>query len=111
MERASGLKLNAYLQKNVLQPLGIENISMFPSKEMKEKLAYMYQREKDGVLRPRDHLMRQPLIIDPDDEAEVAQIFNSGGAGMFGKPREYARKHPFSIPEYFKLLRTCPQRS
>lgn len=52
----------------------------------------MHHRDKDGVLSPRDHLQRLPLVIDPNDESEVARLFNSGGAGMFAKPQEYARE-------------------
>jgi len=91
VERATKLSLNAYLQKNVLGPLGLKNMNMIPGKEMREKLAHMHSREKDGVLRPRDHLLRMPLVVDPDNEAEVGRIFNSGGAGMFAKPQEYAK--------------------
>ncbi|KFH43787.1 Esterase-like protein [Hapsidospora chrysogenum ATCC 11550] len=91
LERATGLRLNAYLQKNVLQPLGIKEMTMIPRQEMREKLAHMHTRDKDGVLRPSDHLLRQPLVVDPDNESEVARIFNSGGAGMFSKPQEYAQ--------------------
>jgi len=91
LERATKTTLNAYLQKNVLQPLGLKNMNMIPTHEMRAKLAYMHSRDKDGVLSPRDHLLRLPLVVDPDDEAEVARVFNSGGAGMFAKPQEYAR--------------------
>lgn len=92
LQRATGLTLNQYLQKYVLGPLGIKNMSMIPHAGMREKLAYMNQRESDGALRPRDHLLRMPLVVDPDNEAEVARIFNSGGAGMFAKPQEYTRE-------------------
>ena len=67
-------------------------MSMIPRQEMREKLAHMHHRDKDGVLSPRDHLQRLPLVIDPNDESEVARVFNSGGAGMFAKPQEYARE-------------------
>ncbi|OBT87865.1 hypothetical protein VE02_02613 [Pseudogymnoascus sp. 03VT05] len=91
LERVTGLTLNAYLQKNVLQPLGIKNMSMIPRQEMREKLAHMHHRDKDGVLSPRDHLQRLPLVVDLNDESEVSRVFNSGGAGMFAKPQEYAQ--------------------
>lgn len=80
---------------------------MIPRQEMREKLAHMHTRDKDGVLRPSDHLLRQPLVVDPDNESEVARIFNSGGAGMFSKPQEYARKcHPSqNSPE--SIISTC----
>lgn len=67
-------------------------MSMNPSREMRDRLAHMHHRDKDGVLSPRDHLLRLPLVIDPDDAAEVARVFNSGGGGMFAKPQDYARE-------------------
>lgn len=86
------MTLNDYLQKHVLQPLGLTNTSMIPTQEMRSKIAYMHAREKDGTLRPRDHLQRIPLVINPNDKAQVASVFNSGGAGMYAKPQEYCRK-------------------
>jgi CubicO group peptidase (beta-lactamase class C family) len=89
LERATGLSLNDYLQKNVFGPLGIKDMSMIPSHDMRRRLAYMNVRNLDGILRDRDHLLRAPLVIDPDNKAEVGRLFNSGGAGMFAKPQEY----------------------
>lgn len=62
---------------------------MIPSRDMRRRLAYMNARNADGTLRARDHLLRAPLVVDPDNKAEVERIFNSGGAGMFAKPQEY----------------------
>jgi hypothetical protein len=67
-------------------------MSMFPTKDMRNRLAYMHSRSPDGTIRPRDHLHRLPLVIDPDKEAEARRVFNSGGAGMFAKPQEYCSK-------------------
>jgi hypothetical protein len=78
------------MRENILQPLGIKEMSMVPSKEMKSKLAYMNHRDHNGDLRPRDHLLRGALISSSKEEAE--RLFNSGGAGMFGKPRDYCSK-------------------
>jgi CubicO group peptidase (beta-lactamase class C family) len=77
------------MQKHIFQPLGLKNMSMIPSREMREKLAYMHSRDADGTLQPRDHLLRLPLVVDPDNESETSRVFNSGGAGMFAKPQEY----------------------
>ncbi|CRG86869.1 beta-lactamase family protein [Talaromyces islandicus] len=91
LERVTGLKLNEYLQKNVFQPMGITDMSMIPTESMRSRLAYMNARDPDGSLRPRDHLLRVPLVVDRDDRAQVDQIFNSGGGGMFAKPQEYCK--------------------
>ncbi|KAJ5805720.1 beta-lactamase/transpeptidase-like protein [Penicillium pulvis] len=91
LERATGLTLNEYLQKHVLLPLGIREMSMLPNHEMRRRLAYMNSRSPDGSLRARDHPLRAPLVVDLDNEAEVTRVFNSGGAGMFAKPQEYCK--------------------
>lgn len=98
LERATGLTLNDYLQKNVLGPLGLENINMIPTAEMRARLAHMHFRQPDGRLRVRDHPLRAPLVVDQDDAAAVARVFNSGGAGAFAKPQEYASTSGFPTP-------------
>lgn len=67
-------------------------MSMIPDKTMRSNLAHMHARDADGKLRPRDHLLRLPLVVDPDNKSEVASVFNSGGAGMFAQPQEYGSK-------------------
>ncbi|KAF5019857.1 hypothetical protein F66182_8136 [Fusarium sp. NRRL 66182] len=104
LERATGQTLNDYLQQHVFQPLGLRNMNMIPGQDMRSKIAYMNQRDPDGKLRPRDHLQRLPLVIDPSNKTEVASIFNSGGAGMFAKPQEYARILTVLLNDG-----TCPQ--
>ncbi|KAG7106864.1 ML-236A carboxylate methylbutanoyltransferase mlcH like protein [Verticillium longisporum] len=91
LERRTGDTLNNYLQKHVFQPLGLKNISMFPNEDMRAKLAHMHARDPDGTLRPRDHLLRRPLVVDLDNDREIASVFNSGGAGLFAKPQEYTK--------------------
>ncbi|QYT03301.1 Beta-lactamase class C [Trichoderma simmonsii] len=91
VERITKLSLNAYLQKHVFQTLGIKDMSMIPDKDMRNRLAYMHSRDADGKIRPRDHLNRIPLVVNPDDESETRRVFNSGGAGMFAKPQEYCK--------------------
>ncbi|KAL8690009.1 MAG: hypothetical protein Q9218_004442, partial [Villophora microphyllina] len=86
IERISGMSLNDYFQKNIFQPLGIKNISFFPSAEMKKNLAHMHQKDANGKIMERDHLLRRPLIVDGDD---IAKTYNSAGAGCFARPAEY----------------------
>ncbi|EON62562.1 beta-lactamase [Coniosporium apollinis CBS 100218] len=89
VERASGMKLNAYFLKNIFEPLGLKNITMFPNEEMKSQLASMHQRWGSGKLEERDHLYRRPLMAETEEEQD--RIFNSGGAGCFAKPAEYCQ--------------------
>ncbi|KAL8953140.1 MAG: hypothetical protein Q9222_000961 [Ikaeria aurantiellina] len=89
------MSLNDYFQKNIFQPLGIKNISLFPSTEMKGNLAHMHQRDTNGKIRERDHLLRRPLVVDSDD---ISRTYNSAGAGCFAKPAEYCPHQPSSLP-------------
>lgn len=84
---------------------------MIPSQDMRQRLAYMNHRNPDGTLRPRDHLLRAPLIVDLDNDTEVARVFNSGGAGIFAKPQEYcseSRVPPSNLSKFHTL--TCLRR-
>lgn len=88
LERATGLSLNDYCHKHIFEPLGLKDISMFPTAEMKKQLAYMNYRNKDGSLIARDHLLRKPLVVE---SSEIKGVLNSGGAGCFARPSDYAR--------------------
>jgi CubicO group peptidase (beta-lactamase class C family) len=88
LERATGTSLNNYMQENVFTPLGLKNISMFPSEAMKKNLAYMNFRNAQGQLGKYDHINRRPLVVEGQ---EVDSCLNSGGAGIFAKPQEYCQ--------------------
>lgn len=90
VERVSGMSLERYFQSFILKPLDINNITFFPTAEMKTALAYMHQRSEEGRLRVIDHLYRYPLL--PCEPGEEENRFCMGGAGCFGKPVEYCRK-------------------
>lgn len=89
--RASGLSLNDYLLKHIMEPLGIKDINMFPTEDMKRRLAYMHQRAPDGTLSVRedDHPFKRPLKVETPEE--IKATYNSGGAGCFAVPSEYCK--------------------
>ncbi|KAL2011493.1 hypothetical protein VTN00DRAFT_4211 [Thermoascus crustaceus] len=89
LERVTGLSLNDYLHQNIFEPLGLKNISMFPTASMKARLAYMNQRAPNGQLSGRDHVLRRPLIVE--SESDIKSCFNSGGAGCFARPQDYCQ--------------------
>ncbi|GFF28573.1 uncharacterized protein Rv1367c/MT1414 [Aspergillus udagawae] len=89
VERVTGQSLNEYFHRNIFEPLGLNNISMFPSASIKEKLAYMNQRDAQGQLSGRDHLLRRPLVVQTAED--IKTCFNSGGGGCFAKPQEYCQ--------------------
>jgi CubicO group peptidase (beta-lactamase class C family) len=89
IERATGLKLNDYFQKHICEPLGIANVTMFPTQEMRDNLAYMHQRDTKGNLNEREHLYRRAFNMQTKEEQN--SFFHSGGAGLFAKPKEYVK--------------------
>ncbi|TKA32527.1 hypothetical protein B0A50_01635 [Salinomyces thailandicus] len=91
LERATGVKLNDWIQQNIMQPLKLENINMFPTKHMKQQLACMHQRwpGQPGKSEERDHMYREPLLAETEHEKK--HIFQSGGAGAYAKPAEYVQ--------------------
>lgn len=89
LERATKTRLNDYMQKNIFQPLGLENINMFPTPSMKERLVHLHQRGADGKLTRRDHLHRRALAVESKEAKDL--IFHSGGAGLFATTADYGR--------------------
>ncbi|OQN95249.1 hypothetical protein B0A48_18608 [Cryoendolithus antarcticus] len=91
LERATGVRLNDWIQKEIMQPLGLKNINMFPGAEMKKNLATMHQRwpEVHGKIEARDHLYRNPLRAETKEQQD--RLLHSGGAGAFAKPKEYVQ--------------------
>lgn len=89
LERASGQRLNDWIQQHIMKPLEIHNVNMFPTDEMKKELATMHQRWPGSQgIEERDHILREPLIATHHNRKE---LFQSGGAGAFAKPREYVQ--------------------
>ncbi|EGX91563.1 Beta-lactamase-type transpeptidase fold domain containing protein [Cordyceps militaris CM01] len=89
LERLTGVTLNEYIQTNICKPLGLDSVNMIPTAEMKANLAHMSFRDPTGKIRPGNHFYRQPLVVSTPEEE--ANLFHSGGAGLFAKPQEYCR--------------------
>ena len=90
LERATGVQLNDWIQENIMKPLKIESINMFPTQHMKENLAFMHQRwPGSDKAEERDHMYREPILAETDHEKK--HIFHSGGAGAYAKPSEYCQ--------------------
>lgn len=90
LERHTGQKLNDYMQEHIFKPLGISDVTMFPTDKMKSNLAYMHQRDPaTGALIERDHLYRRPFWQTTKEKQD--RFFHSAGAGLFAKPKEYIK--------------------
>lgn len=107
IERVSGVSLDEYFQKNVLQPLSIQNVSFFPSEEAMSNLAFLHRRAADGSLSHVDHLYRAPL--SQHREGSEKERFCAGGHGCFGRPAELSSESQRSIEtETYRILISCP---
>jgi len=92
VERASGLKLNDYFQEHILKPMNLTHVNMFPTDDMKSKLAWMHSRDLHTQKLKRSidgHLARAPLVAKT--QAEKDAVFQQGGAGCFARPKQYAQ--------------------
>ncbi|PNP48499.1 hypothetical protein TGAMA5MH_00393 [Trichoderma gamsii] len=85
VERVTGLRLGDYMHRHIFQPLGIHDLTMIPSLDMKERFIGMWQRDKEGHLSHHTPLLSRPLGADASDS------FHSGGAGLFGSTREFGK--------------------
>jgi CubicO group peptidase (beta-lactamase class C family) len=92
VERVANLSLDAYFKKYIFDPIGVKDISFFPTGDMKRRLVYMHHEDPDGRLRLGDHPYRAPLI-----SRSGTDVFCAGGAGCFGVPAEYCSE---SVPSF-----------
>ena len=77
VEAASGQKLDAYLQSNVLGPLGMKDTSFKLSPSQRERLASVHQRDDKGVLAAIEFALPE----EPE--------FLMGGGGLNGTAPDY----------------------
>jgi CubicO group peptidase (beta-lactamase class C family) len=91
LERVSGQYLGDYFAEHIFKPLGIkpEGASFFPTKDSQKVLAHLHQRDADGKLKEREHLFDGPL--SKSSKAQQDECLQSGGAGLFAKPKEYVK--------------------
>ena len=91
IERVTKMSLNDYFHKYIFEPLGIKNISIFPTRHMKDNLVRMHRRAPDGTLKPCPQVLRRNLLAESADQ--ISQVFNSAGGGLFAAPAEYCRAY------------------
>ncbi|KAF7972555.1 hypothetical protein HWV62_17768 [Athelia sp. TMB] len=97
VERASGLKLEAYMKKNIWEPLGIESIAFHleRNEEVRRQLVSVSARVPSTGLLVHSP---DPVISDPAEDA-------MGGAGAYGSPAEYAKVLRSILIDDGKLLK------
>lgn len=99
IERCSKMKLGDYMRQHIFKPLGIEDMSMEPSENMKTRLTGIWQRGGDGKLSPGLYPLTRPLTVGSGRD-----IFHSGGAGLFGSVREFSSMYHSGIISFLPLF-------
>ncbi|KAH0545375.1 hypothetical protein FGG08_000516 [Glutinoglossum americanum] len=74
IERVSKLKLDTYFKRNILEPLGLNDISFYLSTEMRRNLVGLHARGPTGDISPIPHFL-EAVHKGPDEEFP-----NLGGA-------------------------------
>jgi CubicO group peptidase (beta-lactamase class C family) len=81
VEVASGLDLETYMQRHILQPLGMPDTSFIQRPEWDSRLTTVHARQPDGALEP----------IPPTPIAATEREFFPGGGGLFSTAPDYLR--------------------
>jgi methyl acetate hydrolase len=79
VEAVSGRRLSAYLQENLLGPLGMTDTAFKITPPMRKRLARVHQRGGDGVLQPIE------FEVPQEPESEM------GGGGLYSTAGDYAK--------------------
>jgi CubicO group peptidase (beta-lactamase class C family) len=80
VEAASGQRLGAYLQHNLLGPLGMTSTAFKITPAMRARLAKVHQRGDDDALTPQ-----------MDFEVPQEPEFDMGGGGLYSTAEDYLR--------------------
>jgi methyl acetate hydrolase len=79
VEKISGLTLEQYFQRNILQPLGMKSTSFLVAPENFDRLVSTYRRQPDGKLKE-----------DPRTQPAPPTVYNGGG-GLYSTAADYIR--------------------
>ena len=83
VELISGEPFDAYLQRHVFDPLGMEDTGFFVPPEKADRLASCYERGPGKKLRVQDDAATSPYLEKPN--------FLSGGGGLVSTAADYLR--------------------
>ncbi|CAO2657568.1 Nn.00g036940.m01.CDS01 [Neocucurbitaria sp. VM-36] len=91
LERVTGQTLGEYFAEHIFKPLGItaDGATFFPTKDVQKTLAHMHQRDPEGQVKEREHLLTAPFSQTTKEQQD--KFAQSGGAGLYAKPNEYVK--------------------
>ncbi|KAG5355066.1 Acyltransferase LovD [Yarrowia sp. B02] len=93
IERLTKTPLSELCQKNIFDPLGVNDIEMYPSEEQQTRLVKLHQRDPNGQLREQPHIYSRQAT------------FESFGAGFFAKGSEYVKVLAALLDDGGKILK------
>lgn len=79
VETVSGLTLEQYFQKNILEPLSMHDTSFLVPESKFDRLVSEYQRQEDGTLKENPRTLPPPPKVD------------NGGGGLYSTAPDYVR--------------------
>lgn len=79
VEAVSGQSLGAYMQAQILDPLGMASTGYRITPDMRSRLAKVHQREEDGSFTPTDLERQQDPVVE------------MGGGGLYSTASDYIR--------------------
>jgi CubicO group peptidase (beta-lactamase class C family) len=85
VEKASGMPLDQYIQKNITGPLGMKDTQFFPPATERTRLAAVYGSAEGSYTRSPDGARGQGHYIDGPHKNFA------GGAGLVSTARDYAK--------------------
>jgi CubicO group peptidase (beta-lactamase class C family) len=96
IEQISCQRIGDYMQAHIFEPLGLADISLFPTDSMKSRLAKISTCSYDTEsLSETAHFMQAVLQMSSKEWAETS--FQNGGGGCFARPQDYCGKQlPFT---------------
>jgi methyl acetate hydrolase len=80
LEAVTNQTLDAYLNENVLTPLGMKSTGFVPTGAQRTRMVGVHQRLPDGIISP----------VDFEHPRSAGHTF-TGGGGMFGSADDYGR--------------------
>ncbi len=86
VELFSGMKLDAYLQKNIFEPLGMTDSYFYLPESKASRLVTLYEKvSPDSLLRVSPNISNQTFPV------AGAKTYFTGGAGLVGTIEDYAK--------------------
>jgi CubicO group peptidase (beta-lactamase class C family) len=89
VEVASGMEFDAYLRKNIFEPLGMNDTYFYQPEKHAGRLSKMYQNSRENPLVPFPH--RPEINMSGDFPIEGAKTYFSGGGGLSSTTHDYLR--------------------